>query len=82
MSVPELSTAMIEMQPLVRSTAEAVQWNCDLLNAVIGRVNSLEAWTKVAGPQVTAAGAAGRARPRERTGAGAATGGGRALRPR
>ena len=55
MSVPELSTAMNEMQPLVRSTAEAVQWNCDLLNAVIGRVNTLEAWTKIAEPQVAAA---------------------------
>ena len=43
MAVPELSTAMIELQPLVKSTAEAVQWNCDLLNAVIGRVNSFEA---------------------------------------
>ena len=43
---------VIELEPLVRSTAEAVQWNCDLLNAVIGRVNSLEA--KVAEPQVTA----------------------------
>ena len=38
----------------MRSTSEAVQWNCDLLNAVIGRVNSLEAWTKVAEPQGTA----------------------------
>ena len=56
MTVPELSTAMIEMQPLVKSTAEAVQWNCDLLNAVIGRVNALEAWTKVAEPQISAAG--------------------------
>ena len=46
---------MLELQPLVRSTAGAVQWNCDLLNAVIKRVNSLEAWTKVAEPQVTAA---------------------------
>ena len=46
---------MLELQPLVRSTAEAVQWNCDLLNEVIGRVSSLEAWTKVAEPQVTAA---------------------------
>ena len=55
MSLPELSTAMNETQPLLRSTAEAVQWNCDLLNAVIGRVNSLEAWTKIAEPQVTAA---------------------------
>ena len=45
---------MLELQPLFRSTAEAVQWNCDLLNAVIGRVNSLEAWTKVVDPQVTA----------------------------
>ena len=35
MSLPELSTAMNETQPLLRSTAEAVQWNCDLLNAVI-----------------------------------------------
>ena len=55
LSVPELSTAVLEVQPLVRSTTEAVQWNCDLLNAVIGRVNSLEAWTKVAEPQITAA---------------------------
>ena len=55
LAVPELSTAVLEMQPLVRSTAEAVQWNCDLLNAVIGRVNSLEAWTKVAESQITAA---------------------------
>ena len=54
MSLPELSTAMNETQPLLRSTAEAVQWNCDLLNAVIGRVNSLEAWTKIAEPQVYA----------------------------
>ena len=46
---------MLEVQPLVRSTAEAAQWNCDLLNAVIGRVNSLEAWTKVAELQITAA---------------------------
>ena len=55
MAVPELSTAALEMQLLVRSTAEAVQWNCDLLNAVIGRANSLEAWTKVPEPQSTAA---------------------------
>ena len=54
LSLPELSTAVLEPQPLVRSTAQAVQWNCDLLNAVIGRVNSLEAWTKVAEPQITA----------------------------
>ena len=51
----EASTAVLEMQSLVRSTAEAVQWNCDLLNAVIGRVNTLESWTKVAERQVTAA---------------------------
>ena len=57
LTLPEVSTAVNEMQPLLRSTAEAVQWNCDLLNAVIGRVNSLEAWTKVAEPQVTAAAA-------------------------
>ena len=50
----ETSTAVLEIQPLLRSAAEAVQWNCDLLNAVIGRVNSLEAWTKVAESQVTA----------------------------
>ena len=43
---------MIEIQPLLRSTSEAVQWNCDLLNAAIGRVNLLEVWTKVAEPQV------------------------------
>ena len=54
LSPAETSTAVIELEPLVRSTAEAVQWNCDLLNAVIGRVNSLEAWTKVVEPQVTA----------------------------
>ena len=55
LSPAETSTAVLEMQPLVRSTAEAVQWNCDLLNAVIGRVNTLESWTKVAEPQVTKA---------------------------
>ena len=55
LSPTETSTAVLELQPLFRSTAEAVPWNCDLLNAVIGRVNSLEAWTKVAEPQVTKA---------------------------
>ena len=54
LSQAETSTASLEIQPLLRSTAEAVQWSCDLLNAVIGRVNSLQAWTKVAKPQVTA----------------------------
>ena len=54
LSPAETSTAVLEMQPLVRSTAEAVQWNCDLLSAVIGRVNTLESWTKVAEPQVSA----------------------------
>ena len=53
LSAPELSTAVLELQPLVRSTAEAVQWSCDLLNAVIGSVSSLESWTKVAEPKVT-----------------------------
>ena len=55
LSQAEISTAVLEIQPLLRSTAEAVQWNCDLLNAVIGRVNSLKAWTKVAEPVVTEA---------------------------
>ena len=50
LSEPELSTAVLELQPLVRATAEAVQWNCDLFNAVIGCVISLEAWAKVAEP--------------------------------
>ena len=55
LSLPEASIAVLEMQPLVRSTAEAVQWNCVLLTAVIGRVNSLGALAKVAEPQITAA---------------------------
>ena len=55
LSPAETSTAVLEIQPLLRFTAEAVQWNCDLLNAVIGRVNMLESWTKVAEPQVTKA---------------------------
>ena len=54
LSLAEASIAVLEMQPLVCSTAKAVQWNSDLLNAVLGRVNTLESWTKVAEPQVTA----------------------------
>ena len=41
--------------PLLQSTAEALQWNCDLLNALIGRANTIESWTKVADPAITAA---------------------------
>ena len=54
MSPPETSTAVSEMRPFLQSTAEAVQWNCDLLNALIGRVNTIEGWTKVAEPAITA----------------------------
>ena len=53
MTLPEVSTAVLEVQPLLRSTAEAVQWNCDLLNAVIGRVNNLESWTQLAEPTIS-----------------------------
>ena len=34
-SPDETGSGVLEMQPLLRSTAEAVQWNCELLNAVI-----------------------------------------------
>ena len=37
MTLAETATAVLEMRPLVQSTAEAVQWNCDLLNALITR---------------------------------------------
>ena len=56
MNPAETASAVAEMRPLVQSTAEAVQWNCDLLNAVIGRVNNLESWTQVAEPTITKAG--------------------------
>ena len=58
MSTAELTTVVGEIQPLIRNTAEAVQWNCDLLNALIGRVNTIEAWTKIAEPEIAAAKAA------------------------
>ena len=48
MSPAGTSSAAALMQPLLQSTAEAVQWNCDLLNAVIGRINTIESWTKIA----------------------------------
>ena len=54
MNPSETSSAVMEMRPLLQSTAEAVQWNCDLLNALIGRINTIEGWTKVAEPQITA----------------------------
>ena len=54
LSPDETSNAFIELDPPVFSTAEAVQWNCNLLNAVVSSVNSLEAWTKVDEPQATA----------------------------
>ena len=52
LSQAELESAVSEMKPLVQSTADAVHWNCDLLNALIGRVNALEAWTKIAEPEI------------------------------
>ena len=58
MSTAELTTVVGEMQPLLRNTAEAVQWNCDSLNALIGRVNTIEAWTKIAEPEIAAVKAA------------------------
>ena len=42
MNPAETATAVSEMRPLVQSTAEAVQWNCDLLNALITRVYTIE----------------------------------------
>ena len=58
MTTAELTTAVMEMQPMLQITSEAVRWNCDLLNALIGRVNSIEAWTKIAEPEIAAAKAA------------------------
>ena len=56
MNPAETAAAVSEMRPLVQSTAEAVQWNCDLLNALIIRVNTIEGWTQVAEPAISAAG--------------------------
>ena len=53
MSLGETSSAVMEMRPLLQSTADAVQWNCDLLNALIGPVNTIEGWTQLAEPAIT-----------------------------
>ena len=52
MTMMELEQAVSMMDPLVQSTAEAVHWNSDILNALVTRVNTLEAWTQVAQPAI------------------------------
>ena len=51
LSTVKLTTAVLQLQPERKNTLDAVHWNCDLLNAVITRVNTLEAWTNLAEPR-------------------------------
>ena len=54
LSQVEVSSAVMEMRPFFQLTADAVQCICDLLNALIGRVNTIEGWPKVAEPAIAA----------------------------
>ena len=47
LSLQELTDAVYAIQPYLESTAGAVGYNCNLLNALVGRVNSIEATSAI-----------------------------------
>ena len=47
----EPTAAVQQLQPALKNTQSAVHWNCDLLNAVITRVSTLEVWTNISEPK-------------------------------
>ena len=51
-SAVELTTSVLQLQPAMKSTQDAVHWNCDFLNAMITRGNTLESCTKLVEPQL------------------------------
>ena len=52
LSVVELATAVLQLQPELKHTQDAVEWNGNLLNALITRVNTLEAWNNFVVPKI------------------------------
>ena len=49
----ELTDAVRQIQPDLGHTQEAVEWNGNLLNALVTRVNTLEAWNNLVEPKIT-----------------------------
>ena len=41
MTAVELTTAVLQLQPVMKNIQDAACWNCDFVNAVITRVNTL-----------------------------------------
>ena len=53
LTVVELTEAVQILQPDLKVTQDAVEWNGNLLNALVTRVNTLEAWSNLVEPKLT-----------------------------